>query len=402
MAAAFLSDPAVGARWLAARARGDQHGLPTALPSAGQLARSVDAFEFRALSRSHVLRRQGFCALASDRGRSRRWRSAFGWNGGCGAPSDECGKRDLLVRAHVRRAWRRRLVPPLALAVPYGRLSDRTARRKARGADSDCVPRRSSTQRELRQCAAGPDGQRMNKDDWGKCSGGVVVDIVAEGWGQGPRAGERARRRGHDGNARRGGQRPDAGIQSRIWCRPCAVQAPADVSVSALRVARRRGVQSHCARRCGSDHQRPFIQPSRGNSATGVRAGVRCAHCARRWTGSRGKTGTPTFPNDDRSLDDLARLCTPAWPATAARPRRVWPAATVQVVRRRVPHRSRRSRAGTKVDRRADRAQLARRHRARSRRRRSRTQSRGRDRDADRRAPRGRPGAEYRRGSGAK
>ena len=24
-----------------------------------------------------------------------------------------------------------------------------------------------------------------------------------------------------------------------------------------------------------------------------------------------GKTGTPTFPNDDRSLDDLARLCAP-------------------------------------------------------------------------------------------
>jgi hypothetical protein len=31
-----------------------------------------------------------------------------------------------------------------------------------------------------------------------------------------------------------------------------------------------------------------------------------------------GKTGTPTFPNDDRSLDDLASLCTPG----AMRPRR--------------------------------------------------------------------------------
>ena len=30
-----------------------------------------------------------------------------------------------------------------------------------------------------------------------------------------------------------------------------------------------------------------------------------------------GKTGTPTFPNDDLTLDDLARLCAPS----AARPR---------------------------------------------------------------------------------
>ena len=37
----------------------------------------------------------------------------------------------------------------------------------------------------LRRCAAGPDGRRLSDDDWEKCKGGAVVDVVAEGWGQG-------------------------------------------------------------------------------------------------------------------------------------------------------------------------------------------------------------------------
>ena len=38
---------------------------------------------------------------------------------------------------------------------------------------------------KVRSCAAGPDGARLSHDDWEKCRGGVVVDVVAEGWGQG-------------------------------------------------------------------------------------------------------------------------------------------------------------------------------------------------------------------------
>src|SRR2546427_8873416 len=37
----------------------------------------------------------------------------------------------------------------------------------------------------VRRCAAGADGRRLSEDDWEKCRGGTVVDIVAEGWGQG-------------------------------------------------------------------------------------------------------------------------------------------------------------------------------------------------------------------------
>src|SRR4030095_1947868 len=38
---------------------------------------------------------------------------------------------------------------------------------------------------KVRRCAAGPDGKRLDKDAWEKCRGGVVGDVVAEGWGQG-------------------------------------------------------------------------------------------------------------------------------------------------------------------------------------------------------------------------
>ena len=37
----------------------------------------------------------------------------------------------------------------------------------------------------VRRCAAGADGRRLSDDDWEKCRGGAVVDVVAEGWGQG-------------------------------------------------------------------------------------------------------------------------------------------------------------------------------------------------------------------------
>ena len=37
----------------------------------------------------------------------------------------------------------------------------------------------------LRRCSLGADGRRLSDDDWERCRGGAVVDVVAEGWGQG-------------------------------------------------------------------------------------------------------------------------------------------------------------------------------------------------------------------------
>ena len=275
MAAAFLSDPAVGARWLRRGARRARPRSPTAIPSAdslrGQLMRSNSA---RFLDRM-------FCADKGFAPCARPWEiqamaPAFGWNGGCAAPSDECGKRDLLFGRALRCARRRRRRPAAGARRSLRSAAGRTARRKARRAVR-LRPATHSTRRRVQQCAAGPDGQRMSKDDWEKCSGGVVVDVVAEGWGQGQ---ARASALGVAGmmamlaaaaNGQTEVREPHlvAG-RARRGRRPI-------VPLSALEPCRR-GAESHRARRRGGDHQRPFVQPSRGNGAAGVRAGVRCAH----------------------------------------------------------------------------------------------------------------------------
>ena len=109
MAAAFLSDPAVGPRWLAAeQADMDRRRRPAV---AGQPARPADALELGALSRSHVLRRPETSRHARGPGTIQAMALAFGWNDGCAEPREDCGKRDLLFGRAPRPAsdaWTRR------------------------------------------------------------------------------------------------------------------------------------------------------------------------------------------------------------------------------------------------------------------------------------------------------
>src|SRR5437667_3908502 len=116
MAEAFLTDPDVGARWLAAERAGMRNpGIPSVDSLRGQLARSNSA---RFLDRM-------FCADQAFVHCDRPWRvqamaAAFGWNGGCATPRDDCGKRDLLFGRAVDAEAEG--VAPLATLVPYGRL----------------------------------------------------------------------------------------------------------------------------------------------------------------------------------------------------------------------------------------------------------------------------------------
>ncbi|HSC24008.1 MAG TPA: hypothetical protein VLG08_09865, partial [Casimicrobiaceae bacterium] len=179
MATAFLSDPDVGARWLASEENEivrSSKTTPTAQSLRGELMRSDSA---RFLDRM-------FC---SDKGFShcdRPWaieRAAalFGWNDDCTTPHDDCGKRDLLFGRAVAADTGG---PPLALIVPYGRLLTEPLAGKL-GAPSHLRPSAALDAAKVAQCAAGPDGKRFSKDDWEKCRGALVVDVVAEGWGQG-------------------------------------------------------------------------------------------------------------------------------------------------------------------------------------------------------------------------
>ena len=78
-----------------------------------------------------------------------------------------------------------------------------------------------------------------------------------------------------------------------------------------MRCEPRRSAQPQPDRaRCRRSHpERALVQPSRraprGSPAS--RCSTRARAATMDWIA--GKTGTPTFPNDDRSLDELARLC---------------------------------------------------------------------------------------------
>jgi hypothetical protein len=237
--------------------------------------------------------------------------ASFGWNDGCAVASSDCGKRDLLFGRRVGDAravdgsapayvatFGRLLVDP-----PAGRVDGTFAlRREARLDDA-----------RVRRCAAGPDGRRFSKDDWEKCSGGMVVDVVAEGWGQGH---ARATALG------------SAGMMARL---AAAANGQVDVRAPYL-VARVRGAGPLETATLGAPLVPWTTAPTETVTFTrdvanvvlsglsfGPRAGTSRSACeqvfdARACAGIdwiAGKTGTPTFPNDDRSLDELARLCAP-------------------------------------------------------------------------------------------
>src|SRR5213078_995492 len=68
--------------------------------------------------------------------------------------------------------------------IAYGRLLSEPAGKKL-GAAMHLMRPMALDPGIVRRCAFGADGHRGSDDDWEKCKGGAVVDVVAEGWGQG-------------------------------------------------------------------------------------------------------------------------------------------------------------------------------------------------------------------------
>ena len=307
MAAAFLSNANVGSRWLAAeRAEMRTSAQPTRDSLRGQLMRSDSA---RFLDRM-------FCGDQGFRPCERPWEVqsmavAFGWNGGCAEPSERCGKRDLLFGRSAAAPTSDDL-ESLAEWVPYGRLLVEPAGGKL-GAPFSTRPAIALDTAKVRRCAAGADGRLGTKDDWGKCGGGVVVDIVAEGWGQG-----HARSTALGVAGMMASLAAAANGQSEIH-KPHlvqAVRAVANGAPSTLGAAATRWVAAGSEPNALSHDAAEVILSGLSYSHRNGTARLACeqvldAHACRDIDWIAGKTGTPTFPNDDRSLDDLARLCAP-------------------------------------------------------------------------------------------
>ncbi|HEY2819061.1 MAG TPA: hypothetical protein VGK44_18225, partial [Casimicrobiaceae bacterium] len=305
MAAAFLSDPIVGARWMAAERADLARGTIPALDTLrGQLMRSNSA---RFLDRM-------FCA---DRGFvdcRRPWEIqasafAFGWNGGCTQAADDCGKRDLLFGRAVDASDESGVVTPLALRVPYGRLLVEPVGLKL-GAPLHLRAPMQLDIAKVQRCAAGADGKRLTGDDWEKCRG-TIVDVVAEGWGQG-----QARSSALGVAGMMASLASAANGQTTIE-KPHLVHAlrgvgPADaarLAPAVLRWSLAAPEPNRIAPEAAQIILSGLSYSHRAGTARLACEQVLDPKACREIDWIAGKTGTPTFPNDGRSLGEIAQLC---------------------------------------------------------------------------------------------
>jgi cell division protein FtsI/penicillin-binding protein 2 len=310
MASAFLADgDGRGARLLASeRAAMQRDGTPARESLRGQLMRSDSA---RFLDRMFC-GEQGFAAC------SRPWQvqaaaRAFGWDAGCSDGDERCGKIDLLFGRTLAAADDRAALAPAPTAIAYGRLLSEPAGKKL-GAPMHLMAPSALDAGILRRCAAGPDGRRFSDDDWEKCKGGAVVDVVAEGWGQ-----------GHA----RASVLGVAGMMATLAAAANgATRVPRPHLVAAVRgvAAAGQGAASDpvalaSARWAGAPLPAPLPREAAEVILSGLsyshRAGTARTACEQVFDAKRcreidwlaGKTGTPSFPSDGLTLDALVHLC---------------------------------------------------------------------------------------------
>jgi hypothetical protein len=325
MAASFLADPRAGGRWLAAERAAIQRGVTPARDSLrGELMRSDSA---RFLDRMFCID-SGFakCRRPWDVQASALW---FGWNAGClASPADAhsgCGRHDLLFGRSLNGV----AASAPALPVAYGRLMTEPLAGKV-GAAMRLRPPALLDAGIVARCAYGADGRRLNDDDWAKCKGGAVVDVVAEGWGQ--------------GHARASA----LGVAGMMATLAAAANGQGAVRPAHL-VQSLRGVANgaHEVPRAAVPllNTTPLANPLARESAETILSGLSYSHragtartaCEQVFDATRcrgidwlaGKTGTPSFPSDGVPLDELARLCR-GGAAMAKPPRRIHVPATAR------------------------------------------------------------------------
>jgi hypothetical protein len=307
-ALAFLTDPRVGPRWLQAELAATRPGQAPAGGLRAELMRSA----------SKAFLDRMFC---TDQGHSGCERPArvqqaaqrLGWNGACppgtADGSSACGRGDLLFGRPLEAVAEDGRVRPLSAPVAYGRLLVEPAD-AALGTAFRLMPDPSPRPAALRECAAGGDGRRGTEDDWEKCRAATAVDPVAEGWGQGN---ARSTALGGAGMLAALGAAANGRTE---WRRPHLVRG--------LRGVGARGVPLESAvLRWGLAPPQPLDVPPEAAAVIldglswSHRAGTARLGCEQvldpgacgRVDWIAGKTGTPTFPNDERSLDELARRC---------------------------------------------------------------------------------------------
>lgn len=316
MAAAFLNEGSEhGRRWLAAeRATLAQPGSPARHSLRGELLRSDSA---RFLDRM-------LCIDGGPQPCRRPWdvqatALALGWDAACAPGTGSCGRHDLLFGRRIGTAAADGLVQPLATPVAYGRLlTEPGGTRHGSGRPMALMPPAATDPAVIRRCSAGADGARGTDDDWEKCRGRGVVDIAAEGWGQGH---ARATTLGVAGML---SALAAAANGQQTQRRPHLVEALQDSAGRRLAPAAERwglaapqpvGVSREAAEVILSGLSFSHREGTARSACEQVFDAKRCRDIG--WLA--GKTGTPSFPNDGVSLNELAQLCKPG-AVTAATP----------------------------------------------------------------------------------
>jgi hypothetical protein len=227
--------------------------------------------------------------------------AGFGWNDGCATPREDCGKRDLLFGRAVDAGAESGRVTPLATIVPYGRLLSEPLGGRL-DAPFRLRPAIALDAGKVRTCA---------EEKWEKCSGGIVVDVVAEGWGQGHARASALGVAGMMGSlaAAANGQANFREPHLVSGLRGVGAEGSTPLESAATRFGFAAGENNRLSHDAAEVILSGLSYSHRAGTARLACEQVFDARTCREMDWIAGKTGTPTFPNDDRSLDELWRLC---------------------------------------------------------------------------------------------
>lgn len=314
MAAAFLTDGAYGERLLVQELAANR---PTKPPTGGL------RFELMKSDSAGFLDRM-FCKEKGFKDCQRPWHMqrmahAFGWNTACTDRID-CGQRDVLFGRTPDNVGENGLVVPSARMTMFGRLLTEPLSKGQQGEDQrfHLMPHRDLNPDNIKHCMLGKDGVdspplQKKGDDWRDCRAGYSGQVVHEGWGQ------------SDARA------SAVGVASMMAMLGAAANGATSVPAPHL-VEQLRGVGKTVTGNTQllTAEQRFELAPPLpvkvpAQAAQVILSGLNWSHrggtassaCNELWGEDHcrdvdwiaGKTGTPSFHNDNKPLDVIAKEC---------------------------------------------------------------------------------------------
>lgn len=237
----------------------------------------------------------------------------LGWNSGCEPGSGLCGMQDLLFGRPMSARAQDDTVAPISLPYMYGRILTRPAgdngSRQAFG--SFKMPPGKLPPEAARACSAG----RWNSN----CRGADLVDLVAEGWGQGH---ARSTTVGVAGVIAHVAASSSGATSVR---RPHLVTEVRGIRGPLMTATERWNLASPMEIGIPREHARIILGGMLHSHRQGGTANLACLQVLDAATCNRadwiaGKTGTPSFRNDKRSLAEIAKICSSGNPGRDRHP----------------------------------------------------------------------------------